>query len=102
MQFAKQEYFKYLNFFNNIKIFEHSFVQDDFCLNLETNQHHHGGMFFGRESSHVVDHNLQFKDLKNLFINGSAVFPSSSVYNPTLTIIALSKRLSSYISKKFI
>ena len=101
MQFAKQEYLKYVNFFNKAKIFGHTFVKDDFNLNLETNNHHHGGLIFGSESRHAVNQNLQFKDLKNLFINSSAVFPSSSVYNPTLTIIALSNRLSSYIRSKF-
>lgn len=101
MQFAKEEYLKYLNFFNKAEIFGHTFIKDDFNLNLETNNHHHGGLIFGRESSHAVDQNLQFKDLKNLFINGSAVFPSSSIYNPTLTIIVLSNRLSSYIRTKF-
>ena len=101
MQFAKQEYLKYLNFFNKAEIFGHMFVKDDFNLNLETNNHHHGGMIFGYETSQSVDQNLQFKDLRNLYINGSAVFPSSSIYNPTLTIIVLSKRLSSYISSKF-
>jgi hypothetical protein len=97
MKFAEQEYFKYLNFFKNIKMFGYTFIKDDFCLNLETNNHHHGGILFGRESNRAVDQNLQFKDLKNLFINGSAVFPTSSVYNPTLTIVALAKRLGLFI-----
>ena len=99
MQFAKQEYLKYVNFFNKAEIFGYTFVKEDFNLNLETNNHHHGGLIFGHETGHAVNENLQFKDLKNLFINSSAVFPSSSIYNPTLTIIALAKRLSFFINK---
>lgn len=101
MEFAKQEHLKYLSFFSNIEIFGYSFVDDSFSLNFETNNHHHGGITFGQSYFHPVDENLQFKDLKNLFINGSSVFPSSSVYNPTLTIIALAKRLSFFINERF-
>jgi hypothetical protein len=97
IEFAKQEYFKYLNFFSNVKILGYSFVHNDFSLNLETNNHHHGGIIFGQGSIHPVNKNMQFKDLKNLFINGSSVFPSSSVYNPTLTIVALAKKLGLFI-----
>ncbi|MEQ8653465.1 MAG: GMC family oxidoreductase [Kiloniellales bacterium] len=42
--------------------------------------------------SSVVDRNLCAHDHKNLFILGSAVFPTSAAANPTLTIAALSLR----------
>jgi choline dehydrogenase-like flavoprotein len=40
----------------------------------------------------VVDRDLRSHDHQNLFILGSAVFPSSATANPTLTIAALSLR----------
>jgi choline dehydrogenase-like flavoprotein len=43
-------------------------------------------------SSSVVDPDLRSHDHPNLFILGSAVFPTSAVANPTLTIAALSLR----------
>ncbi len=43
-------------------------------------------------TSSVVDANLRSHDHPNLFILGSAVFPTSAAANPTLTIAALSLR----------
>jgi choline dehydrogenase-like flavoprotein len=42
--------------------------------------------------SSVVDRNLRSHDHPNLFILGSAVFPTAATANPTLTIAALSLR----------
>ncbi|HZH52705.1 MAG TPA: GMC family oxidoreductase [Microvirga sp.] len=42
--------------------------------------------------SSVVDRDLRSHDHRNLFILGSAVFPTSATANPTLTIAALSLR----------
>ncbi|AGT09809.1 GMC family oxidoreductase [Paracoccus aminophilus] len=44
--------------------------------------------------SSVVDADLRSHDHANLFVAGSAVFPSSATANPTLTIAALSLRLA--------
>jgi choline dehydrogenase-like flavoprotein len=41
----------------------------------------------------VVDEDCRVFGMKNLFIAGSAVFPTSSQANPTLTIVALALRL---------
>jgi choline dehydrogenase-like flavoprotein len=41
-------------------------------------------------TSSVVDRDLRSHDHPNLFILGSAVFPTSATANPTLTIAALS------------
>ena len=47
----------------------------------------------GRDpKSSVVDGNLRSHDHPNLFVLGSAVFPTSATANPTLTIAALSLR----------
>jgi choline dehydrogenase-like flavoprotein len=48
----------------------------------------------------VVDMNCKVFDLSNLYISGSSVFPTSSVVNPTFTIIALSLRLGDYLKKR--
>jgi len=100
LNFAKKEYNKYIKLLNQIEIFGYQFIKKDFLINFETNNHHHGGLIFGNSSTNPVNKNLQFKTLKNLYINGSSIFPNSSVYNPTFTIIAFANRLSNFIHKK--
>ena len=46
----------------------------------------------GDAKTSVVDADLRSHDHPNLFILGSAVFPTSATANPTLTIAALSLR----------
>jgi len=48
----------------------------------------------------IVDYNLKCFTLNNLYISGSSVFPTSSIVNPTFTIIALSLRLGEHISNQ--
>ena len=45
----------------------------------------------------VVDRDLRSHDHPNLFILGSAVFPTSATANPTLTIAALSLRAADQV-----
>jgi glucose dehydrogenase len=45
----------------------------------------------------VVDRNLRGHDHPNLFILGSAVFPTPATANPTLTIAALSLRAADQV-----
>jgi choline dehydrogenase-like flavoprotein len=47
--------------------------------------------------SSVVDGDLRCHDHPNLFVSGSAVFPTSAAANPTLTIAALALRLADTI-----
>ena len=47
----------------------------------------------------VVDANCRVHGLANLFIAGSAVFPTSSQANPTLTIVALALRLAEHLRR---
>ena len=49
-----------------------------------------------REPS-VVDADCRVHGVDNLFIAGSAVFPTSSQANPTLTIVALAVRLAAHL-----
>jgi choline dehydrogenase-like flavoprotein len=46
----------------------------------------------------VVDKNLNSHDHPNLYIVGSAVFPTTGVNPPTLTIAALSLRLAEHLT----
>jgi choline dehydrogenase-like flavoprotein len=48
----------------------------------------------------VVDSNCRSHDHRNLFILGSAVFPSCGSPNPTLTIAALALRGADHIAKQ--
>ena len=73
------------------------------AINFETNNHHHGGTIFGDDSDkNPVDKNNNLRGFKNMYINGSSVFPSSSNYGPTFTIMALSLRLADIIKKLYI
>jgi len=48
----------------------------------------------------VVDLNCKIHSLNNLFVAGSSCFTTSGSANPTLTLIALSLRLSNYVKSK--
>ena len=47
----------------------------------------------------VVDPNCRVHGISNLFIAGSACYPTSGAPNPTLTLTALTLRLSDYLKK---
>ena len=49
----------------------------------------------------VVDSNCKVHGIANLFIAGSGCFPTSGAVNPTLTLIALSHRLSDYLKDNY-
>lgn len=66
----------------------------------------HGGMHhMGTTRMHddsrfgVVDKNLRVYGVRNLFIAGSAVFPTSGAVHPTLTIVGLSLRLARHLTE---
>ena len=46
----------------------------------------------------VVDRQCRVHGLANLYIAGSAVFPTTGYANPTLTIVALSARLATHLA----
>lgn len=48
----------------------------------------------------VVDANCRVHGYDNLYIAGSSVFPTSGWANPTLTILALTRRLSEHLLQK--
>jgi choline dehydrogenase-like flavoprotein len=45
----------------------------------------------------VVDADCRVHGISNLFVAGSAVFPSYACDDPTLTIVALALRLSDHV-----
>jgi choline dehydrogenase-like flavoprotein len=62
--------------------------------------HHIGTARMGSDPrSSVVDANCRLHAVHNLYIAGSAVFPTSSQANPTLTIVALALRLASHLRR---
>ena len=65
--------------------------------------HHLGGTRMGDNSkTSVVDKNLKLHNNKNLYVLGSSNFVSGGYANPTYTIIQMSLRLSTEISKKLL
>lgn len=61
--------------------------------------HHIGTTRMGdNPETSVVDRNCKVHSVRNLYIASSAVFPTSSQANPTLTIIALALRLAAHLS----
>lgn len=61
--------------------------------------HHHMGTTRMAEDPKkgVIDKNCRAHGIDNLFIAGSSVFPTASFVNPTLTIVALTLRLTDYL-----
>ena len=60
--------------------------------------HHIGTARLGSDpASSVVDPDCRVHGVDNLFIAGSAVFPTSSQANPTLTIVAMALRLADHL-----
>jgi len=54
----------------------------------------------GNPEDGVVDRDGKVHDKDNLFIAGSSVFASSGVANPTLTIMALARRLAAHLKEQ--
>lgn len=65
-------------------------------------QHHHMGTLRMAASPRqgVVDGDLRFHDVGNLYAAGSAVFPTYGHVNPTLNIVALSLRLGDHLARE--
>ena len=65
--------------------------------------HHIGGTRMGDDTkTSVVDKNLKLHNNRNLYVAGSSNFVSGGYANPTYTIVQMSLRLASEISKKLI
>jgi choline dehydrogenase-like flavoprotein len=65
--------------------------------------HHIGTARMGTDvRTSVVNADCQVHSVRNLFVAGSAVFPTSSQANPTLTLIALSLRLGNTLCQRLV
>lgn len=63
--------------------------------------HHIGTTRMGTDvRKSVVDPDCRVHSVDNLYVAGSAVFPTSSQANPTLTLIALSLRLGQHLRER--
>jgi choline dehydrogenase-like flavoprotein len=63
--------------------------------------HHIGAARMSRDPRDgVVDPDCRVHGIENLFLASSAVFPTSSQANPTLTILALSLRLADHLRRE--
>ncbi|HYD77137.1 GMC family oxidoreductase [Ramlibacter sp.] len=63
--------------------------------------HHIGTARMGTDPrTSVVDADCKLHGVDNLYVAGSAVFPTSSQANPTLTIVALSLRLADRLARR--
>jgi choline dehydrogenase-like flavoprotein len=67
---------------------------------IESSRHHMGGTRMCVSDQYgVVDQDSRVHDVENLFVAGSSIFPTGSIANPTLTILALSIRLADHVKK---
>lgn len=63
--------------------------------------HHIGTARMGADPrSSVVDSDCRVHTVDNLYLSGSATFPTSSQANPTLTIVALALRLAEHLRRQ--
>jgi choline dehydrogenase-like flavoprotein len=61
-------------------------------------RHHMGATRMHRDPAKgVVDANSRVHGVSNLYVAGSSVFPTSGIGNPTLTLLAMTMRLSDHL-----
>ncbi|MCE3249495.1 MAG: oxidoreductase, partial [Geminicoccaceae bacterium] len=69
--------------------------------NLEGGHHHLGTARMSESAAQgVVDRHCRLHGVDNLYVAGSAVFPTGGSANPTLTIVALSLRLAGELQRR--
>lgn len=91
-----------MNGLGRVKLMEYLEDPNDmtFPENTHGGNHHMGTTRMHHDPKKgVVNENCQVHGISNLFVAGSACFPTAGSPNPTLTIVALSLRLSDYLKK---
>ncbi len=69
--------------------------------NLSGAWHHMGTTRMHESPTHgVVDPNCRVHGLDNLYVAGASVYPTAGAANPTLTLVAMSLRLSDHLKSK--
>jgi len=88
--------------FGTVKLYDHVNIEQQNWQDLLFDVNHHmGGCRMSKDSdTGVVNTNLQLWDSSNLYVCSSAVFPTSSHSNPTLTLLALATRLAEFLVQK--
>jgi choline dehydrogenase-like flavoprotein len=75
-------------------------ARENLIATLNMSRHHIGATRMSRDAEHgVVDENCRVHGLRNLYVAGCSVFPTSGIANPTLTIAALAMRLSDHLKR---
>jgi len=73
---------------------------ESYKINDPVNHHIGTTRMSNSSKAGVVDKNCKVFGISNLYIAGSSVFTTSSVVNPTYTIIAMSLRLGDYLKSR--
>ncbi len=75
-------------------------ARDQLLATLNMSRHHIGATRMSADPEQgVVDENCRVHGVRNLYVAGCSVFPTSGIANPTLTIIALAMRLSDHLKR---
>jgi choline dehydrogenase-like flavoprotein len=73
----------------------------DLPFPVNTGSHHIGTARMSTDPKQgVVDPDLEVHSVANLYVGGSAVFPTSGANTPTLTIVALALRLADHLEQR--
>jgi choline dehydrogenase-like flavoprotein len=76
-------------------------ARESLLATLNMSRHHIGATRMNTDPEHgVVDENCRVHGVRNLYVTGCSVFPTSGIANPTLTIIALAMRLSDHLKRQ--
>ena len=91
-------------FIKNITIYPGVFSNATYEKNrLESGAHFSGTCRLGgNKNDSVVDKNLKYHSLENLFICDASIIPKIGNSNLSLTIACFALRLSDYLNRKFI
>lgn len=69
--------------------------------NMSMSRHHNGSTRMHVSPNRgVVNADCRVHDVSNLYVSGSSVFPTGGIANPTLTLVALTMRLSDHLEQK--
>jgi len=73
-------------------------TRSEWLANLDWGNHHMGTLRMSADAKKgVVDANLKVHDVANLYVAGSAVFPTYGAANPTINLLALALRLADHL-----
>jgi choline dehydrogenase-like flavoprotein len=76
-------------------------ARENLLATLNMSRHHIGTTRMSPDPEHgVVDENSRIHGVRNLYVAGCSVFPTSGIANPTLTIIAMTMRLSDHLKRQ--